>query len=76
LQNQHRKGKEAGLNGITELAVLKEKPQSGTQDELWALRKYCSGLQKQNLSLTKESDALRTGRNELKVDIDRALKRM
>lgn len=74
MQNHHRKGKEAGLNGITELAVLKEKPQSGTQDELWALRKYCSGLQKQNLSLTKESDALR--RNELKVDIDRALKRM
>jgi hypothetical protein len=70
LQGQHRKRKEEGLNGVTELAVWKEKPQFATQDELWALRKYCSGHQKENLVLTKESDALRTERDELNIDFD------
>jgi chromosome segregation ATPase len=70
LQNQHRKEKEEGMNGITELALWKEKPQSGTEDDLWTLRKYCSDLQKEKLSLTHDNDALRTERDELKTDFD------
>lgn len=58
------------MNLITELAVRKEKPQSGTQDELWTLRKYCSDLEKEKLSLTQERDALRTERDEMKADFD------
>jgi chromosome segregation ATPase len=69
LQNQHRKGEE-GLNDVTELAVWKEKPQSGTHDALWVLRKYRSSVQEEKLSLTKESDALRTERDELKAHFD------
>jgi chromosome segregation ATPase len=70
LQNEHRKDKEEGLNGITESAVWKEKPQSGTQDNLWPLRKYCSNLQKEKFLLTQESSALRRERDELKADFD------
>jgi hypothetical protein len=36
-------GKEEGLNGVTEVAVGKEKPQSGTEDLLQAMRKYSNG---------------------------------
>jgi chromosome segregation ATPase len=52
------------------LEVWKKELQSGTQDELWVLRKYCSDLQKEKLSLAQESDALRTERDKLKDDFD------
>lgn len=45
---QHRKGKEESLNSVTELAVGIDKPQSGTDDELWTMGKCCDGLQKEN----------------------------
>jgi chromosome segregation ATPase len=70
LQNQRRKGEEEGSSGLTELAMSMEKLQSGTDDELWAMRKYCSDLQSEKLSLTQESDALRRERDELKADFD------
>jgi chromosome segregation ATPase len=70
LQNQHRTGKDKGINGMTESAV-QEKEQFDAQDELLALRKYCSDLQEENLSLTQERDALRTERNTLKADFDK-----
>jgi chromosome segregation ATPase len=47
-----------------------EKPQSGTDDELQAMRKYCSDLQNEKLSSTQESDALRTETDELKANFD------
>jgi chromosome segregation ATPase len=70
LQNRHGKGIEEGLNSNSELEVWKKDPQSGTQDELWVLRKYCSDLQKEKLSLAQENNALRTEKDDLRDDFD------
>jgi chromosome segregation ATPase len=46
----------------------KDKPQSGTEDEQWTVKKCCNGLQKETLSVTQESDGLRSEHEELKVN--------
>jgi chromosome segregation ATPase len=58
------------MNDITEMAAQEQKSQSGTQDELIALRKYTSDLQEENLSLKQEMGALTTERNNMKADFD------
>ncbi|XP_033606602.1 protein hook isoform X2 [Cryptotermes secundus] len=66
-KDQHRNGKE-GLDGTTEIAVWKDKPQYGTDVEECAVGKFCNWFQKEKLSVTQESDGLRSEHKELKVN--------
>jgi chromosome segregation ATPase len=75
LQILRRKGKEGGLNSVRGLGVWKEELQSGIQNELLVLRRYCNDLEEEKLYLTQECDALRIERDSWKADYDE-VKRM
>jgi chromosome segregation ATPase len=70
LQNQQRDVKGKGLDNINAIEVSKESSLSGREDELWLLRKYCSDLENEKLSLTQENDVLRTERDKMRADFD------